>query len=129
MTFVRSGWNWYVAQLVLESKVQDEPRPIVQIESILLHAESPNAAYEKATELCASPEHAYRNSSGVPVRQSYIGIHDIDNLQVEAPHDGLTLSVQRLDEMCGIDAITLAHSREELTLFRGKSKPRTNLDQ
>ena len=125
MTFVQPGWNWYVAQLVVESRVEHMREPIILIESVLLHAESPGAAYVKAESLCASGEHVYRNKAGQKVTQQHVGIHDLDNLQTEQPHDGLVLGVRLVPGESG----NHVRSRAESALFGGERPEWSSLNQ
>ena len=116
MTLVQPGWNWYVAELVIESRVEGRSDPIVVIESVLLYAESPADAYAKAKALCGSSEHMYRNKFGAKVVQRYVGIHNLENLQTEQPVDGTVLQVRVVTDN---DSGYVRH-RSELSLFGGE---------
>lgn len=129
MTLVRPEWPWYVAQLVVESHVGGTRKPLVLIESILIHAESPDAAFSKATELCACSEHVYRNASGEIVSLRHIGIHDIDSLQVEELHDGLLLQMRVASNGQSVEPCALVRSRNQLSIFGGVRPEFSKLDQ
>jgi hypothetical protein len=123
MNLVHSEWPWYVAQLVVESQIEGESESVILIESILIHAESPDMAFGKAEELCASSDHVYRNSNGEMVSQRYVGIHDLDNLQAEQLTDGLVLQVRAHPSGRNV------RSRNELSLFGGTRPEFSRLNQ
>ena len=129
MTLVYPGWSWYVAQLVIESHVEGRNDSIVLIESVLVHAESPDGAYAKAESLCASSEHIYRNRLGQRASQRYVGIHDLDSLQAEQPEDGLVLQVRVAGSTYERDVSSLVRARAQLTLFGGERPEVADLDQ
>jgi hypothetical protein len=79
--------------------VEDEQVTFIAIESILLHADSPEKAHEKAEALCTSPEHVYRNAEGKTVRQRYVGVHELECLQVAQLHDELVLQVRAVPRL------------------------------
>jgi hypothetical protein len=105
------------------------PEPIVQIESILFRAESPEAVYRKAESRCASSGHGYRNKFGEEVRQRYLGIYDIENLQTEQPEDELVLCVRVVSSKQEVEASRLVRPKNELSLFGGKRPEFSRLDQ
>ncbi len=129
MTLVQEGWNWYVAEIVVESLVEGDPRPVAGIHAVLLHAVSPDDAYASARAFCESPEHAYRNSEGVPVVMRYVGIHELDNLQVAELSSGTVLATRRLDGLAHDGIRALCRGRDELALFGASSDGDPKLDQ
>lgn len=129
MVYHRPEWVWYTAQLVVESRVEGLAEPILQVESILFRAASPEEAYAKAQSLCNSPDHVYRNKLGEVVSQHYLGIHDIDDLQAEQPEDELVLQVRTVSGTpeCGVQ--NLVRSKSELALFGGRQEEDSRLSQ
>ncbi len=55
MTLVREGWNWYIAEFVVEFRVVSHPeetvRLVADIQAYLLYATSKEEAYSKAQSL------------------------------------------------------------------------------
>jgi len=129
MTYHRPEWIWYVAQLVVESRVDEMPEPIVLIESVLFRAESPEEAFGKASLLCASTDHVYRNKTGKTVTQRYVGIHDIDDLQAERLEDEQVLQVRVVSNIPTRDASDLVREKSQLSLFGGQCAECTHLSQ
>ena len=123
-------WIWYVAQLVIETHIEGQTEPIYLIESVLFRADSPSHAYEKAMARCDSAEHVYRNKVGGVVRQRYLGIHDLDDLQAQEMEDEQVLHMQVVSRSNQHGSQHLVRSKSELTLFFGGESPEfRHLDQ
>jgi hypothetical protein len=117
MTYVEPEWKWYVAELVLQTRLDGDPRIVGKIEIVLLYADSPKEAYRKAQELVDDSEFVYRNNDGVPVRERYLGIHELDNLQVTKLEDGTVLAVRLLTNTSSEELHGLVREKHELSLF------------
>ena len=74
---------WYVAVLVIESSVGEDPasEPLVDLQYRLVRATDAEDAHRKSLELGTSAEHSYQNSDGEPVRWRFAGLHDLCELQ------------------------------------------------
>jgi hypothetical protein len=87
MAYVPNDAKWYLAWLVLEIIVEDDPRNIVHINLMLIRADSPGEAYEKAIELGKESEISYENPDGKSVVHVFRGIRDLnvihDELEME----------------------------------------------
>ena len=125
MTLIPSGFNWYVAQLVAESIVEEQDKPIASIETFLLHADSADSAHMKAQAICTGSPHGYRNKAGYAVLQRYVGIHDLDCLQTDRLIDGDQIAV-RVIESPATEAI---RARSELLVFGGHRAEFLPVDQ
>lgn len=124
----RPEWIWYLARLVVESRIAGAPEPIILLESILFRAESPEAVYKKAEAWCASSDHGYRNRLGEAVSQRYVGIHDIEHLQTEQPGDELVLHVEVVSGNLRAATHKLVRPKYELSLFGGRRPELSQLD-
>ena len=129
MTYHLPEWIWYLAQLVVESRVNGVPEPIILIESILFRAESPEGAFKKADTWCASSDHVYRNRLGETVTQRYLGIHNIDDLQTAQLEDEQILQVRVVSNSCQCAASDLVKSKSQLSLFGGQRAEFSRLNQ
>lgn len=129
MTFTIPEWCWYVAQYVIEVRVTNCAQLSLLIESVLIKADSPDAAYAKANLLCKSSEHVYRNRQGETVTQRYLGLHELDSLQTGQLDDELVLQVRPVDGPRGDQADLLVRSRAQLSLFGGKIEGFEHLNQ
>ena len=129
MTFAIPQCCWYVAQYVIEARVTNCAQPSLLIESVLIKADSPEAAYAKANLFCSSSEHVYRNRQGEIVTQRYVGLHELDSLQTGQLDDELILNVRLVNGPRGEQADLLVRSREQLSLFGGKKEGFEHLNQ
>ena len=112
-----ADWDkWFAAELVLEITVENDPRIVSQIETYLIRADSPDAAYSRALELGPSLDYRYRNSDGEIVTMKYRGIHALDSIQ-DTPKDGTQITVRQslMDNKAAID--DMIRSKNRLDLF------------
>ena len=129
MTYVLPEWKWYVAQLVTEIRVDGDPRPLGSIEVVLVHADSPEEAYGKALALVEDSELVYRNDEGVPVRERYLGINDLDNLQTTVLEDGTVLAARMITDASSEELRGLVRDKKQLSLFGSPPYDGPNIGQ
>ncbi|MFO0757545.1 MAG: DUF4288 domain-containing protein [Byssovorax sp.] len=74
---------WYIAVLVVESSVGDDPtyEPLVDLQHRLVRASNAEDAHRKSLELGGSAEHSYENPDGEMVRWRFAGLHDLREVQ------------------------------------------------
>jgi hypothetical protein len=117
MGFVPKDAEWYLAEIVEELTVADDPRNMVWRNLTLVHANSPQDAYEQALRLGHSGETEYLNSSGKLVTIRFRGLSFLDVIHDPLEH-GLELMF-RSDVGVGPDDLRkLLRPKEELELFR-----------
>lgn len=129
MTYVKPQWKWYVAELVTETRVDGDPRVVGAIEIVLLHADSPEEAFAKAEKLVNESEFVYRNSEGDPVREHYLGINELDNLQVTDLEDGQVLAVRLMTHTSPEELRGLVREKHQLSLFGSPPYDGPNIGQ
>jgi hypothetical protein len=78
MAFIPKGAVWYIAQIVLEIRVEGDARNVVHINYMLVHAESPDEAYEKALRLGFEHESTYLNRDKKRVQISFAGLRNLN---------------------------------------------------
>jgi hypothetical protein len=109
--------KWYVADIVEHIIVEGDPRNVVHTNSVLVRADSPEEAYEKAMELGMGGEQSYENPGGQRVTFRFRGLRDLNVVHDELEHGAeLTFS-----EDIGMDDSAIAEwvsSKEELSVFR-----------
>jgi hypothetical protein len=117
MAFIPKGTAWYVAQVILEITVEGEVRNIVHINYLLVKAESPEEAYEKAMRLGTEHESRYLNRDKKIVSISFRGLRNLtavyDNVDDGAElfyEEHVGVSPQALD--------ALIRAKESLGVFR-----------
>lgn len=91
MGFIPEGARWYLADVVLEHRIDGEAQNVVHVNTHLIDAGSPDAAYEKALALGRSHEHEYENTDGRQVRGVFRGLREL-NVIHEPLQDGAEIS-------------------------------------
>ena len=82
---------WYLAELVLKIIVADDPRNLVHQNLVLIRADAPEEAYEKALHFGKTSETSYENSDGKAVHITFEGLSDLDSIDEEL-EDGAELT-------------------------------------
>jgi Domain of unknown function (DUF4288) len=117
MAYIPEDARWYLAELVQEITVEDDPRNVVHRNLHLIRADSPEEAYRKAIELGAADEASWENINGKRVTFRFRGLCDLNAIQDELEH-GAELSYQ---EDIAVDESTIQEwiaSKEDLGAFR-----------
>jgi len=122
MAFIPKGAEWYVAEIVEEIRVDDDPRNVVLRNLTLIRADSPTEAYEKALRIGKEGEVEYDNPEAKRVRVSFRGISHLDVIQ-DKLEDGAELSFQSQRGMSQEEIAGILCPKEELDLFRKIRKP------
>jgi Domain of unknown function (DUF4288) len=117
MAYIPKDTVWYIAQEVMEIIVEGEARNVVHINYLLVRAESPEDAYEKALRLGAEHETTYLNKDKKGVRISFRGLHNLTPVYEDLEHgaellyvEEVGISEERLDG--------LIRSKQSLGTFR-----------
>ena len=117
MAFIPEDAKWYLAELVVEMTVDDDPRNVVHRNLFLVRADSPEEAYQKAMELGTSNEASWENIDGKRVTIRFRGLCYLNVIHDELEH-GAELSYR---EDIVVDESTIQKwvaSKEDLGVFR-----------
>ena len=109
--------NWYLADLVVQLDVEDDPRRVVHINSCLVEAHDADEAHDKAMELGREQEHEYPNPSGRRVRVRFLGLRELVEV-FEPLEDGAELTFQERVGLSNLEARRLVARRDQLGVFR-----------
>ena len=123
MGYIPEGAKWYIADIVVEMKTQNDPRNVVHTNIILIHAGSPEIAYEKAIKFGKDYESVYENPDGNLVKTVFRGLRDLNVIHDEL-EDGAELIYE---EDVGISEDKLKNwitSKEQLGVFAPIDKPK-----
>jgi hypothetical protein len=90
MGFIPKDARWYLADVVLEHRIDGDAQNVVQVNTHLVEAGSPDEAYEKATALGRAGEHEYENTERRLVRVVFRGLREL-NVIHEPLEDGAEL--------------------------------------
>ena len=88
--FIPEGARWYLADVVLEHRIDGDPRNLVHVNTHLVEAGGPDEAYEKALALGRGAEGEYANTEGRQVRVVFRGLRQL-NVIHEPLEDGAEL--------------------------------------
>jgi hypothetical protein len=116
MAYIPEDAQWYIADVVLEHTVEDDPRNLVWVNTILVEANSPENAWQNAQQKGRSAESEYRNPDGKNVKCVFRGLRALhvihDKLQ-----DGSELMYEQHEGISEDEIQALITSREELAVF------------
>lgn len=117
MGYVPADAKWYLAEIVLEIKVKDDPRNVVHTNQILVRADSPEEAFEKAIAL--GEEWAgvsYLNPYGKRVEHVFRGLHDLRVIMDELEH-GCEIAYREDVGVTEDDLQAWVSKKEDLSVF------------
>ena len=116
MGYIPAEARWYIADVILEHRIEDDPRNVVHVNIHLIEAASPDEAYEKALALGRADEMVYENSDGAMVRVAFRGLRDL-NVIHEALEDGAEILYEKQIDVPEVRLRTMARERPELSVF------------
>jgi hypothetical protein len=117
MAFIPRDAIWYIAEVVLEITVEGATQNIVHINYLLVRADSPEDAYEKALRLGAEHERTYLNGDNKEVIISFRGLRNLTVVYESLEHGAELL----YEEMLGMkeEAIdALVQPKDRLSVFK-----------
>jgi hypothetical protein len=115
--YVPNDAEWYLADLVQELVVEGDPRNVIWRNLTLIHASSPDDAYEKALGLGRAGDSEYLNPAGKLVTTRFRGISFMDVVHDPLEH-GAELLFRSETQVSEEQVAKLLRSKEELELFR-----------
>ena len=74
---LKKGHGWYLAEEVLEIRVEGDPRNVVHVNTRLLQARDGEHAFARASELCAEAADEYLNPEGRKVTIVFRGLREV----------------------------------------------------
>ncbi len=115
---LKKGHGWYLAEEVLEIRVEGDPRNVVHVNTRLLQAKDGEHAYARATEFGQEATDDYLNPDGHRVTITFRGIREIVEMQEDLTDGGeirweesvnvserkLRSMVRRVDEVAAVKA-------------------------
>ncbi|XHX75748.1 MAG: DUF4288 domain-containing protein [Stenomitos frigidus ULC029] len=117
MAYIPKDAKWYIAELVMECQIEGELSNVVHIDIILVRADSPEEAFEKAEQLGREGEVSYLNPKDQRATWSYRGLRDLNVIHDELEHGTELL----FEEEIGIseDKVkALLTAKSQLNVFR-----------
>jgi len=116
MGYVPKDTKWYIADLIIEITIENEPRNVIHTNSVLIRADSPEEAYKKSLELGEENNTTYENPDGNQVVFKFRGLLDISPIHDELEH-GAELFYHEDFEVPENDIIKMIQPKENLSIF------------
>lgn len=116
MGHIPTGAEWYIADLVMEITVHGARLNVVHRNLRLIHASSPEEAYEKAQKFGRDGETSYHNPKGQFVEISFRGCAKLDVIY-EPLEDGAELAFEELIGVSSQDIQRIIPSKDRLDVF------------
>jgi hypothetical protein len=117
MAYIPEDAEWYLAGIVEEISVEGDPRNVVHENLILIRADSPQEAYDRALELGKQNEIRYENPSRKEVSISFRGLSSLGVVHDKLEH-GAELQYSEWIAMPEAEIVRLITPREDLGVFR-----------
>ncbi len=80
--------EWFLAEIVLEIKVEGDSRNVVHNNWTLVRAHTAEEAYERAVQLGKGQESEYLNPKGKRVQLTFRGLRELDCIDNPLEHGG-----------------------------------------
>ncbi len=116
MGYIPPGAKWYLGDIVEQITVQDDPRSVIHVNTVLIRADSPEEAYEKAVEVGASRQTSYQNPEDKLVTITYRGLQDLNVIHDDLEH-GAELIYRANIETDGAEIQKYVCGKEQLGVF------------
>ena len=117
MGHIPKNAKWYVAEVVEEITVEGDPRNVVHLNLLLIRADSPDEAYERALRLGKQAEIKYENASDKQVSIRFRGLKHLGVVHDEL-EDGAELRYSERIAVTEQEMAKLLTPKEQLEVFR-----------
>jgi len=97
MPYIPKDAKWYVAELVMECRIEGESRNVVHVNIVLVRADSPEEAFEKAEQLGKEGEDSYLNHLDQKTVWIYRGLRDLNVIHDELEHGAELMFEEKID--------------------------------
>ena len=114
--FIPENTKWFIGELVEEFKAVNQTENLVHINTILIRADSPEIAYQKALTLGEETNRVFINTDGIEVRVNFRGLRGLypvyDRLE-----DGAELLYEERKGISDEEIAKMVKPKEELAVF------------
>ncbi len=117
MGYIPKDAKWYIAELVMEFQIEGESRNVVHVDIVLIRADSPEEAFEKAEQLGQEAEDTYKNPDNLTVTVTYRGMRDLNVIHDELEH-GAELMYEEKIGVCEDKLQAMLTPKSDLAIFR-----------
>lgn len=116
MGWIPPGARWYLADIVEVVTVEGETENEVHTNTVLIEADSPEEAFQRAVERGKAYEHTGTNPDGKQLTSTFRGLRDLNVIHGEPVH-GTELIYSRRDGMTPDELDKWVSTKEELGVF------------
>jgi hypothetical protein len=122
MAYIPIDAEWYIAELISEIRVEDDPANVLHRNFVLVKAASPENAYERAIELGNLSEISYENPVGKVVRISFRGLGDLNVIHDKLEHGA---EIMYSEDTCISEEqiVHMIRPKADLAVFRATEQP------
>ncbi|HEY9638679.1 MAG TPA: DUF4288 domain-containing protein [Coleofasciculaceae cyanobacterium] len=117
MGYIPKDAKWYIAELVMEFQIEGDSHNVVHVNIVLIRADSPEEAFEKAEQLGREAEDTYKNPDNRTVTVTYRGMRALNVIHDELEH-GAELMYEEKIGVCEDKLQAMLTPKSELAIFR-----------
>jgi hypothetical protein len=121
MGVIPTNVRWFLADFVVEFRIEDDPRNAVHVTTVLIRADSAEEAYSRALELGRGEYHRYRNDDGKVVEARFRGLGDLQPIREELEHGAELVYTEKVG-LSPEAVLGLVRPKAELSAFREPSR-------
>jgi hypothetical protein len=96
MGFIPKDAKWYLADLIVEHRIEADKQNVIHINTVLVRADSPKEAHEKAMELGRQCKRRYANTDRKTVSVIFLGLGELDVIHDELEHGAELMYSERV---------------------------------
>lgn len=123
--FVPIASKWFLAQVVVELRVEKEPGVVGHINYHLIRANSAQGAYRKAVKVGRHNDNTHVNRNGHRVTARFLGLRELTPVWDEDPGDGAEVYYEEVDAPGPSPIRRLVRPKRQLSAFL-PIQPRTS---
>jgi hypothetical protein len=117
MAYIPEEARWYLAEIVEEIKVEGTSSNVVHNNLVLIHAQSPEEAYDKAIARGEEANMTYENTDGQAVTITFRGLSEL-NVIMDDLEDGAEIAYEEMENLTEEEIQELLPSKGELGVFQ-----------
>jgi hypothetical protein len=117
MAYIPEDARWYLAEIVEEIKVEGSSTNVVHNNLVLIHAQSPEEAYDKAIARGEEANMTYENTDGQAVTVTFRGLSEL-NVIMDDLEDGAEIAYEEMENLSEDEIQELIPDKEDLGIFQ-----------
>ena len=124
--WVPKDMEWFLAELIQQFEYANEDKRDVWVNTILVRANSPEEAYEKALKFGEAYNETYINTDNVEVTVTFRGLRDL-YLIYEELQDGAEIIYEELEDISESEISEMVTPREQLAAIQAHGRSQIEL--